>query len=252
MKVNDFPRRRSVFWSRLLGLLIAFAIILVMLVGGVKNLMGELSAVHEALMATQIELVTAEHELAQTQAALEEESRALQIREQQLKAAGNTVLALTNERNQLKHRWGNTLRALHQRNHQVVAADQKLRETQRELQRLKDAPQVSMIVTSERQLHMSQREFFAMSHARMMFQSDAGTVYYEGMEAMHEIEKHVSYAERTQVVITQTLPGHDVLECLADPSKQCGAIVATQFRARQLEYHAYQSQYRSAQLLLAG
>ena len=48
--------RKSLFWSRLLGLLIAFAIVAVLVAGGVKNLTGELSAAYEALAASQYEL----------------------------------------------------------------------------------------------------------------------------------------------------------------------------------------------------
>ena len=250
MKVNDFPKRRSVFWSRLLGLLIAFAIIIVMVVGGVKNLMAELSAVHEELTASQRELAVTQSELAQTQAALENESRALQQNAQQLDAAYNKIRALYNERDQIKARWGNSLRALQQRNQQLVLTDKELRETQKELERLQQAPQVSMIVTSERQFEMSERELFAASQTRMAVASDAGLMFYEGQEALHEKEKHVSYAERTQVIITQTLPGHDVLRCLNDASLGCGTVVAAGFQATQMQAYAYESQYSAMETLL--
>ncbi|MCY4071830.1 MAG: hypothetical protein OXG60_11080 [Chloroflexi bacterium] len=250
MKGKDFPKTRSVFWSRLLGLLIAFAIITVMVVGGVKNLMTELSAVHEELTASQRELAVTQNKLAQTQAALENESRALQQSAQQLDAAYNKIRALHNERDQIKARWGNSLRALQQRNQQLVVTDKELREAQKELERLQQAPQVSMIVTSERQFNLSQRELFAASLTRMAVASDAGAMFYEGRQALHEKEKHVSYAERTQVIITQTLPGHDVLTCLNNPNLGCGTIVAAGVQASQMQAYSYESQYSAMETLL--
>ncbi len=264
MKVNDFPKRRSVFWSRLLGLLIAFAIVIVMVVGGVKNLMTELSAVHEELAASQYELgktqnalhnsraqlVAAENELASAAAEVDRMGRKLELSQQQFNAASNKIRALHNERDQIKARWGNSLRALQQRNQQLVLIDKELRETQQELERLQQAPQVSMIVTSERQFKMSERELFAASQTRMAVASDAGLMFYEGQEALHEKEKHVSYAERTQVIITQTLPGHDVLRCLNDASLGCGTIVAAGFEASQMQAYAYESQYSAMETLM--
>jgi len=250
MKGKDFPKTRSVFWSRLLGLLIAFAIIIVMVVGGVKNLMAELSAVHDELTASQRELAVTQNELAQTQAALENKSRALQQSAQQLDAAYNKIRALHNERDQIKARWGNSLRALQQRNQQLVLVDKELREAQKELERLQQAPQVSMIVTSERQFSMSERELFAASQTRMAVAGDGGLMFYEGQEALHEKEKHVSYAERTQVIITQTLPGHDVLRCLNDASLGCGTIVAAGVQASQMQAYSYESQYSAMETLM--
>ena len=48
MKSTGRAAVKSVFWSRLLGLLIAFAIVAVLVFGGVKNLMSELAAAHQA------------------------------------------------------------------------------------------------------------------------------------------------------------------------------------------------------------
>ena len=85
MKRTQYLERKSLFWSRLLGLLIAFAIVSVLVFGGAKNLMGELSAVYEALAAsqselaiTQYDLATTENDLAATQQELEDQSVVLQ------------------------------------------------------------------------------------------------------------------------------------------------------------------------------
>ena len=255
MKGKAVTKGKSVFWSRLLGLLIAFAIVAVMVVGGVKNLMGELSAVHEALAASQREHAVSQNELAQTQAALQDETLALQLSAQQLDTANSKIRALKNERDHVKDRWGKSLRVLQQRNQQLVLTDRELRAAQEELERLQQQPQLSMIVTTERQFQMSQRERFAASHTRMAVSSDAGAMFYEGKQALYEKEEYVSYSERTQVLITQTAPGQDVLECLNDANKRrrrrgtCGTIVAVQASAMSLETYAYQSQYSGMQML---
>ena len=275
MKHNQLVERKSRFWPRLLGALIAVAIGAVMVTGGVKNLMGELSTVHEALAASQSELavthyeldavrsklVTARSELTGTQSELagaqvEVASKALALQQsaQLIDAANNRILALSNSREQLKLRWGNTLRALEQRNEQFLAADKELRAVQGELEQLRQQPKLSMIVTTERQMLMSQRERFAASHVRMFVESDAGTMFYDGQEALHEIEKYTSYSERTQVVYTQTAPGQDVLECLNEADRRrrrgCGTIVAARVHAVQMQAYSYQSQYSSMQSLL--
>lgn len=264
MKGRDLPKTKSVFWSRLLGLLIAFAIVMVMVVGGVKNLMAELSAVHDELTASQYELgktqvalhhartqlAAADNQLDRAVTEVDRMGRKLELSHQQLDAANNRIRALHNERDQIKARWGNSLRALQQRNQQLVMTDKELRQAQQELQRLRQAPQVSMIVTSERQFNMSERELFAASQTRMAVVGDAGIMFYEGQEALHEKEKHVSYAERTQVIITQTLPGHDVLTCLNNPNLGCGTVVAAGFEASQMQAYAYESQYSSRETLL--
>ena len=48
MKIREGTETKSHFWPRLLASLIAFAIVSVLVFGGVKNLMGELSSVYEA------------------------------------------------------------------------------------------------------------------------------------------------------------------------------------------------------------
>ncbi|MCY4061775.1 MAG: hypothetical protein OXG53_05365 [Chloroflexi bacterium] len=256
--------RRSPFWSRLLGLLITFVIIAVLVFGGVKNLTSELSAAHEALAASQYELgktrnaldntrtqlVAAENELASTAAEVDRMGRKLEVGQQQLEAAGNQIVILNHAKDQLKQRWGYTLQALAQRNEQLIATDQALRATQMELQRLRNQPQWSVIVTSERQMQTAYRERFAASQVRMFVESDAGALYYSGQEALHEVEQYASYAERTQVILTTTAPGQDVLRCLNNASLGCGTVVAAQAQAMQMQAYAYQSQYVSEEMLV--
>ena len=257
MKEKQSVTRKSHFWSRLLGLLITFAIIIVMVFGGVKNLLVELSAVHEALAASQYELGMAQNELNTTareldatQSELSDKSLALQQSARQLDDAGNLIVALVSEREHLKHRWGQSQSALAQRNQQLMATDDKLRAAEAELERHRQQPQWSMIVTTERQLNLSQRERYGASQVRMAIASDAGAMYYEGWEAQHEIEKHLSYAERTQVVWTKTAPGQDVLTCLEDEARGCATIVGVRVYAAQMEAYSYQSQYSSMALAL--
>ncbi|MCY3866476.1 MAG: hypothetical protein OXG68_13650 [Chloroflexi bacterium] len=256
--------RRSPFWSRLLGLLITFVIIAVLVFGGVKNLTSELSAAHEALAASQYELgktrnaldfartelVAAENELASTAAEVDRMGRKLEVGQQQLEAAGNQIVILNHAKDHLKQRWGYTLQALEQRNEQLIATDRALRATQMELQRLRNQPQWSVIVTSERQMQTAYRERFAASRVRMFVESDAGAMYYDGREALHEVEQYASYAERTQVILTTTAPGQDVLRCLNDASLGCGTVVAAQSQAMQMQAYAYESQYVSEELLV--
>ena len=258
--------RRSPFWSRLLAVLITFAIIAVLVFGGVKNVMGELSEVHEALAAsqyalgkTQSELVAARSELAETETELAgaivenaNMARALRQGYQQLEAANSKIVILDHAKDQLKQRWGYTLQALAQRNEQLVATDRALQATQRELARLRNQPQWSVIVTTERQMQQGYRERFAMSQARMMVEGEGGFMYYEGMAAQHEIEEYFGYAERTQVVLTTTAPGQDVLRCLNDASLGCGQVLAVGVQAAQMEAYSYQSMYVSEEMLLIG
>lgn len=256
--------RKSPFWSRLLGLLITFAIVAVLVFGGVKNLTSELTAAHDALSAsqyelgrtqqalasTQSELVAARSELTEAQMESASLAHSLEHRNAELEAAAGKIIILNHATDQLKQRWGYTLQALAQRNEQLMATDAALRATQVELERLRNQPQWSVIVTSERQMQMRYRERFAMSQARMMVEGDAGFMYYEGMEAAHEIEEYVSYGERTQVILTTTAPGHDVLRCLNDASLGCGQVLAVGAQAMQMEAYAYQSQYVSEELLV--
>ena len=255
---------RSPFWSRLLGLLITFAIIAVLVFGGVKNLTSELSAAHEALAASQYELgktrnaldyartelVAAENELALTAAEVHRMGRKLEVGQQQLEAAGSQIVILNHAKDQLKQRWGYTLQALEQRNEQLIATDRALRATQMELQRLRNQPQWSVIVTSERQMKTAYRERMAASRVRMYAEGDGGRMFYDGREALREVEQYASYAERTQVILTTTAPGQDVLRCLNDATLGCGTVVAAQAQARQMQAYASESQYVSEELLV--
>ncbi len=264
MKDRDFPKKRSVFWSRLLGLLIAFAIVAVMVVGGVKNLMAELSAVHDELAASQYELgktrnaldnsraqlTSATNALVRTGAEVDRMGRKLELSQQQLEAAGNQLVALNHAKDHLKQRWGYTLQALAQRNEQLVMTDEALRVAQAELEELRSQPQWSMVVTTERQMQQGYRERFEASRVRMFVEGDAGMVFYDGQEALHEIEQYVDYTERTQVVLTTTAPGEDVLRCLNDASLGCGTIVAAGAQASHLQAYSYQSQYSAMETLM--
>lgn len=255
---------RSPFWSRLLGLLITFAIIAVLVFGGVKNLMSELSAANEALAASQYELGKTQNELASAQselAASQSElsnvktaagdlARAVGQSQHQIARAKTRIVALHRAQNELKHRWANSMRALAQRNEQYLAADQALQATKAELERLRNQPQWSLIVTSERQMRQSYRERVAMSQARMFVEGDGGALYYEGMAAEREVEQYFSYGERTQVVLTTTAPGRDVLTCLNNPSLGCGAVVAAGYQAAQMQAYSYESQFSSAEMML--
>ena len=256
--------RRSPFWSRLLGLLITFVIIAVLVFGGVKNLTSELNAAHDALAASQYELgktqnaldntrtqlTATEHALSSAAAEVNRLGRKFELSQQQLEAAGSKIIVLNHAKEQLKDRWGFTLQALAQRNEQLIATDQALRATQAELHRLRNQPQWSVIVTSERQMQSAYRERSAMSQARMMVEGDGGFMYYEGMAAEHEVEQYASYAERTQVILTTTAPGQDVLRCLNDASLGCGAVVAAQAQAVQMQAYSYESQFVSEEMLL--
>jgi len=256
--------RRSPFWSRLLGLLITFVIIAVLVFGGVKNLTSELNAAHEALAASQYELgktqnaldntrtqlTATENALASASAEVDRMGRKLEVSQQQLEAAGSKIVILNHAKEQLKQRWGYTLQALAQRNEQLIATDQALRATQAELYRLRNQPQWSVIVTSERQMQTAYRERFAASRVRMYAEGDGGMMFYDGQEALHEVEQYASYAERTQVVLTTTAPGQDVLRCLNDASLGCGAVVAAQAQAVQMQAYSYESQYVSEEMLV--
>lgn len=264
MKGNEIPKKKSVFWSRLLGLLIAFAIVAVMVVGGVKNLMAELSAVHEALSDSQRDLALTQHALDNTRAQLSSAANALnragaevdrmgrklEVSQRHLHAAGNEIAALSHENDHLKQRWAYTLQALAQRNEQLVRADQALRKAQTELADLRSQPQVSVVVTTERQMRQGYRESFAASRVQMFVESDAGMMFYDGREAHHEVEKYMDYSERTQVVVTTTAPGKDALRCLADASLGCATIIAASAQGAQMQAYSYQAQYSAMETLL--
>lgn len=256
--------RKSPFWSRLLGLLIAFAIIALLVFGGVKNLLGELSEANDALAASQYELgktrnaldnartqlAAADNELARTASEVDRMGRKLELSQQQLEAANSRIVVLDHAKDQLKQRWGYTLQALAQRNEQLIATDRSLQAAQTKLEQLRNQPQWSMIVTSERQMRQSYRERFAASHVRMFAEGDAGLMFYDGQEALHEIEQYLSVAERTQVILTTTAPGHDVLTCLNNPNLGCGTLVAAGVQASQMQAYSYQSQYSAQEMLM--
>ena len=256
--------RRSPFWSRLLGLLITFAIVAVLVFGGAKNLTSELTAAHDALAASQyelgktqqaldntrVELIASDNALRSAASEVDRMGRMLERSQQRLEAADGKIVILNHAKDQLKERWGYTLQALAQRNEQLIATDKALRATQAELHRLRNQPQWSVIVTSERQMQQAYRERFAMAQARMFVEGDGGAMYYEGMAAQHEVEQYASYAERTQVILTTTAPGQDVLRCLSDASLGCGMVVAAQEQAVQLQAYAYESHFQSQEMLL--
>ena len=273
MKLTGSVGTRSPFWSRILGLLISFAIVAVLVFGGAKNLMGELSEVYDALADSQTELALTQNELAATHNELagtqndlaathnelDKSQRSVKIQNHLLQQsahafdlASNRIQRLTVEREDLKRGLREAANELATSNQQLMAADSAKRAAEAELERQLQQPQLSVVVTTERHFEMHQRESTAMSHVRMAFDGDAGTMYYEGMAAQHEMEQYTSYSERTQMVLTQTGPGEDVLECLNDRrrKRRCGMILATQSSAMQQVTYAYQSQYSSMQSLL--
>ena len=261
MKQTGSVGRRSLFWSRLLGTLIAFAIAAVMVFGGVKNLLGELSAVHEALAASQSELAVAKHELVDTQRELastqselsttEEilasKSGALDLAQRQHVEKNRLIQAMVNEQWDLKRALGEAAGQLAQSNRQLRAAENALREVATELERQLSQPQISVITTSERIYQTSYSERFAASHVRMFAEGDGGMMFYDGQEMLREVETSTLYAERTQTIVTQTAPGRDVLECL---NAGCGMVLAAQYSAAQMQAYAYQAQYSSEETLL--
>lgn len=280
MKQRPLVERKSLFWSRMLGLLIAFAIVAVMVAGGVKSLTGELSAAYEALAASQYQLgktqnaldnartqiVARDNALASAATEVDRIGRKLEASQQQLAAANSAGQALMRERDNLKRGLQDAVyviseadRALQARSAALQAAQAELRDAEAELERQLSLPQYSMIVTTERVMEASYYERMAASQVKMFAQGDGGMVYYKGAEALHEIEEYVAYAERTQVVLTTTAPGQDVLECLdeADRRKRrgrrgrgCGEIVPVQASAMQMEAYSYQMQYSSVESLL--
>ena len=273
MKHRQLVERKSLFWSRLLGLLIAFAIVAMMVFGGVNNLMDELSEVYATLAASQSELAVTQsklgvtqndlsatqNELAATQNELDSSQRNLKVQSYRLQQsahaidlASNHIQRLASEREDMKRGLREVANELAKSNQQLKTMDNAKRAAEAELERQLQQPKLSMVVTTERHFEMHQRESSAMSHVRMAFDGDAGTMYYEGMAAQHEMEQYTSYSERTQMVLTQTGPGEDVLECLNDRRRmrRCGMILATQSSAMQQVTYAYQSQYSSMQSLL--
>lgn len=261
MKRRPLVEGKSLFWSRLLGLLIAFAIVAVLVAGGVKNLTGELSAAYEALAASQYELgaaesalghartqiVASESELARAATAVDRMGRNLEASQQQLGAASRENQALTRERDELKRGLRDAVYVISEADRALQARTSALLAARAELEQIKQQPKLSVVMTTERQFAMSQRERMAVSQVMMFAAGDGGMVYYEGAEALREVEQHVAYSERTQIVVTQTGPGDDVLRCLQDG---CALVLAAQQSAMSMESYSYQSEYLSSEMLL--
>ncbi len=271
MKRRQLVERKPLFWSRLLGLLITFAIVAVLVAGGVKNLTGELSAAYDALAASQYELGAAHNALdnARTQIAATENAlaraatevdrmgRKLEATQHQLAVAHSESRALIQERDELKRGLRDAVYVISEADRALKARTAAQMAAQAELEQIKQQPKYSVVVTTERMMQASYRERFAASQVTMFAESDAGMFFYDGQQALHEIEEHVAYAERTQVVLTTTAPGQDVLKCLEDADRRkrrgrrgCGQIVPVQASAMRMEAYSYQSQYSSMQSLL--
>ena len=237
MKSTGNVPRRSVFWSRLLGLLIAFAIVAVLVFGGVNSLMGELSDVYDALAMSETELAytrsdlaVVQNELGDTRDALatahyalevaddrlEGQSRALQQAGQRIADANAQIQALAQERNDLKRGLSDAVYVISEADRALQARTAALQAAQAQLEQIKQQPKLSVVMTTERQFAMSQRERMAASQVMMYAEGDGGMIYYQSAEALHEREQHVAYSERTQIILTQTGPGDDVLRCLHD------------------------------------
>ncbi len=261
MKSTRIVRNKSKFWSRLLGGLIAFVIVALLVFGGVQSVLGELADAYDALAASQAETVYVQSRLdnaraahAQTQAELDSalqanqwQSRQLQMSSRALVHANAQIEALTEERNDLKRGLHEAVQLVAQTDRNYKAAIAEYRAAESELEQIKQQPKLSVVVTTERQFKMSQRERAAASQVKLLAQGDAGTVYYAANKAFQEKEKHVAYSERSQVVVTQTGPGDDVLRCLRDG---CAMVLAAQQSALHMESHSYQSQFVSSEMLM--
>lgn len=271
MKGTGRSPRRSLFWSRLLGLLIAFAIIAVLGFGGVKNLMGELSAVYESLAASQSELAVTQHQLDQAQTELDATRQnltaahedlhkmhnqlvakvhLLRQSEHALKVAGNHIRQLYADREDLQRGLSEAASELAHSNQQLQIQRDAVSAARAQLAQWQQQPKLSMVVTTERFMQTSYRERFAASHVQMLIAGDGSGMFYDGKTIQHEIEQSAVYAERTQMVITQTAPGHDVLECLNDSNARCARVIAAQTSSSLYEAYAYQSMYSSSAAML--
>ena len=261
MKTTGNVRNRSRFWSRLLGSLIAFAIVALLVFGGVNSVMNELSDVYDALAASQTEaanlksnLDNTEATLAQTQSELEEALQANEQRTLQLQLANRALIAASAKNDQLTAQRNDLKRGLNETVHLLVKAKQlyeakaaESRQAKAELERIKRQPKISVVMTTERKFAMSQRETFAASQKRLFAEGEGGRVYFASDKAFHEKEQHVAYSERSQVILTQTGPGDDVLRCLQDG---CAEILAAQSSSFRMQRHAYQAQMSSSEMLL--
>ncbi|MCY4466085.1 MAG: hypothetical protein OXE46_11155 [Chloroflexi bacterium] len=261
MKSTDNVRNRSRFWSRLLGVLITFAIVALLVFGGVQGLMSELTDAYDALTASRAEtaytkarldnarvaLVQMQSELDSVLRANEIQSRRIQVGDQALADAYAMVADLIVERDDLKRGLREAVQQLAHTDQSYKAAVANYREAKAELEQIQQQPKLSVVMTTERQFAMSQREQFAASQVKLFAEGDAGTIAYASAEAFASKEQHVSYSERSQVVLTQTGPGDDVLRCLRDG---CAMVLAAQQSQMRFESHAFQSQFVSSEMLM--
>ena len=261
MKSTGNVRNRSRFWPRLLGALIACSIIALLVFGGVNSVMNELSDVYDALAASQAEaaytkarLNDARLAIAQKQNELssalqdnERQSRQLQLGGEALAEAHSANAALTEERDDLKRGLNEAVGLLIDAERLYKAAVAEKQAANAELERIRQQPKISVVMTTERKFAMSQRETFAASRQQFFAEGDGGMVYYASAKAFHEKEQHAVYTERSQVILTQTGPGDDVLRCLQDG---CAMVLAAHQSAMRMERHAYQAQYVSSEMML--
>ena len=263
MKSTGNVRNRSRFWSRLLGVLITFVIVALLVFGGVQSLMGELADAYDALAASQAQTAYMKSNLDNTRVALaetqaerdyalmanEQQTVKLQMAGQALAEADAQIEAISAERDDLKRGLREAAQILAQTDRSYKAAVAEYRAAKAELERIKQQPKISVVMTTERQFAMSQRERFAASQTQLFAEGDGGRVYFASASAFHEKEQHLRYSERTQVVLTQTGPGDDVLRCLQEG---CAMILAAQQSQMQMQSYAYQAQSVSREMLMVG
>lgn len=261
MKSTGKLRNRSRFWSRLLGVLITFVIVALLAFGAVQSMMGELADAYDALTASEVKAAYLKTNLDNTRTALAETQAerdyALAANEQQavkLQMAGRALVdanakieALNADRNDLKRGLREAAQILAQTDQSYKAAVADYRAAKAELEHIKQQPKISVVMTTERQFAMSQRERFAAAQTQMLAAGDGGMVYFASASAFHEKEQHLRYSERSQVVLTQTGPGDDVLRCLRDG---CAMILAAQQSQLQMQSYAYQAQSFSSEMLM--
>ncbi len=247
-------KRSSSFWSRLLGLTIACAIIALMVAGGVDKVMSEFSALHHALAASQMELIATQDDLAsargelhKAQQTLDSQAFALHKSAQSLRFADAQIDRLLEQKARLSNGFRQAVTALAEQTDQLEQEALARREAESALERYQQQPKLSMVVTTERVLQASKRELFAASETQVAGAGEGGSFVYQSRQALHESEQHLKVAERTQIVLTQTGPGDDVLRCF---SEGCAMVLAAQSSAMQMEAYAYQSQYMSAESLV--
>ncbi len=254
MKSTGIVRNRSRFWPRLLGLIIACGIIALMVAGGVDKVMSEFSALHHALAASQMELHVTQDELAsargelhKAQDTIDSQALTLQRSAQSLRFADAQINRLLEKKARLSNGFRQAVTALAERTEQLKVEERARQAAESALERYQQQPKLSVVMTTERQFEMSQRKRSAAAQTQLFAEGDGGRVYYASASAFHEKEQHLRYSERSQVVLTQTGPGDDVLRCLRDG---CAMILAAQQSAMQMESYAYQSQFVSSEMLM--